>query len=117
MQKMIDYVSQEDVCRSAYLLEYFGQTESADCGSCDVCRRTGKNVPHQFTEVTVGQSDVNPNSDNLESELIKFINEEKSGNYTLDDIRVRFLSANLCSAESLLTLLRDLIDRRVVPSP
>ena len=117
MQKMIDYVSQEDTCRSAYLLEYFGQTDSADCGTCDVCRRTGKNVPHQFTEVTLGQSDVNPNSDNLESELIKFINEEKSGNYTLDDIKVRFLSANLCSSESLLTLLRDLIDRGVVPSP
>ena len=117
MQKMIDYVSQDDTCRSSYLLEYFGQTDSADCGSCDVCRRTGKNVPHQFTEITVGQSDVNPNSDNLESELIKFINEEKSGNYTLDDIKVRFLSANLCSSDSLLTLLRDLIDRGVVPSP
>ncbi len=38
MQKMIDYVSGEDRCRSSYLLEYFGQTESDDCGTCDVCR-------------------------------------------------------------------------------
>ena len=38
MQKMIDYVNQEDVCRSSYLLEYFGQTESADCQTCDICR-------------------------------------------------------------------------------
>ena len=38
MQKMIDYVQQEDVCRSSYLLEYFGQTESKACGTCDICR-------------------------------------------------------------------------------
>ncbi|MGN0189790.1 MAG: RecQ family zinc-binding domain-containing protein, partial [Candidatus Cryptobacteroides sp.] len=38
-EAMIGYVTQEDVCRSRYLLEYFGQTETADCGCCDVCRR------------------------------------------------------------------------------
>ena len=38
MQKMVDYISQEDTCRSSYLLEYFGQSESEDCGTCDVCR-------------------------------------------------------------------------------
>ena len=38
MQKMIDYVSQEEVCRSSYLLEYFGQKDSRDCKTCDVCR-------------------------------------------------------------------------------
>ena len=38
MQKMIDYVQEEDVCRSSYLLEYFGQTESKACGTCDICR-------------------------------------------------------------------------------
>ena len=38
MQKMIDYVREEDICRSSYLLEYFGQTESSDCGTCDICR-------------------------------------------------------------------------------
>jgi ATP-dependent DNA helicase RecQ len=38
MQKMIDYVSQEEVCRSFYLLEYFGQKDSRDCKTCDVCR-------------------------------------------------------------------------------
>ena len=38
MQKMIDYVSQEEVCRSSYLLEYFGQKDNLDCRTCDVCR-------------------------------------------------------------------------------
>ena len=42
IQKMIDYVSQEEVCRSSYLLEYFGQKESTDCKTCDVCRNADK---------------------------------------------------------------------------
>lgn len=38
MQKMMDYINEEDVCRSSYLLEYFGQKEAEDCGTCDICR-------------------------------------------------------------------------------
>ena len=42
MQKMVDYVSQEEVCRSSYLLEYFGQAETTDCKTCDICRNSDK---------------------------------------------------------------------------
>ncbi|MCD8206552.1 MAG: RecQ family ATP-dependent DNA helicase [Bacteroidales bacterium] len=35
---MTDYVAEETECRSRFLLRYFGQTESTDCGHCDVCR-------------------------------------------------------------------------------
>ena len=38
IQKMIDYVQEEDTCRSSYLLEYFGQSDSTPCGTCDICR-------------------------------------------------------------------------------
>ena len=38
MQKMMDYVQEDEICRSSYLLEYFGQTENKDCGICDICR-------------------------------------------------------------------------------
>ena len=37
-QAMVGYASETDECRSRFLLEYFGQDESADCGQCDVCR-------------------------------------------------------------------------------
>ena len=38
IQAMIDYVSEENQCRSRFLLAYFGQEESEDCGKCDICR-------------------------------------------------------------------------------
>ena len=41
VQKMIDYIQEEDVCRSSYLLEYFGQAESEACRTCDICRAAG----------------------------------------------------------------------------
>ena len=38
VEKMIDYVQEEEVCRSSYLLEYFGQEDSKPCTTCDICR-------------------------------------------------------------------------------
>ena len=35
---MVNYASNDKVCRSRQLLRYFGETESQDCGHCDVCR-------------------------------------------------------------------------------
>lgn len=35
---MEEYVSETDECRSRWLLRYFGQEKSHDCGTCDVCR-------------------------------------------------------------------------------
>ena len=38
LEAMVEYVSESDRCRSRVLLEYFGQSETEDCGTCDVCR-------------------------------------------------------------------------------
>lgn len=38
---MINYLEAQNRCRSRILLEYFGQTDSADCGQCDVCQAHG----------------------------------------------------------------------------
>ena len=38
MEAMLEYVGEEDTCRSRYLLNYFGQEDTTDCGRCDVCR-------------------------------------------------------------------------------
>ena len=102
MQKMIDYISEEDVCRSAYLLDYFGQKESEDCGSCDVCRSVRKK--------TAGPQDT-------AARLVSFINGEKSGRYTLDDIALRFGSATDSISVDYAEVLRRLTDEGAVPPP
>ena len=102
MQKMIDYISEEDVCRSAYLLDYFGQKESEDCGSCDVCRSVRKK--------TAGPQDT-------AARLVSFINGEKSGRYTLDDIALRFGSATDSASADYAEVLRRLTDEGAVPPP
>ena len=110
MQKMIDYISEEETCRSSYLLEYFGQTESADCGTCDICRSSRKATPEKSSA---------PSEDSAD-EIVRFINEEMAGKYTLDDISRRFAgpASRISVPESSLpSLLRRLIDLGSVPPP
>ena len=107
MQKMIDYISEEDTCRSAYLLEYFGQKESADCGTCDVCRSSRKTSSKDSAATYQDTAD----------EMAGFINDEMSGTYTLDDLARRFSSPGSVSAHIWKNILRRLIDLGSVPPP
>ena len=34
---VINYAKNQKVCRSRILLDYFGESNSEDCGQCDVC--------------------------------------------------------------------------------
>ena len=95
MQKMLDYINEDDVCRSAYLLEYFGQAESAACGTCDVCRASAA----------------------MERELVSFINDEMQGTYTFDEAVRRFGSPTSSVSDSYIAVLRRLIDEGTVPPP
>lgn len=106
MQKMIDYVSEDSVCRSSYLLEYFGQEDSAPCGTCDVCRNGGSSG---------GSGSADRSS--LADEIASYINVTLSGVYTPDQISMRFGSSVQASSDHYIEVLRDLIDRGVVPAP
>ena len=107
MQKMIDYISEEDTCRSSFLLEYFGQTESRDCGTCDICRNTRKTpVETKVTE-----------SEDTAACMTEFVNNELSGRYTLSDIATRFGRPGSASALTWKEILRRLIDLGNVPPP
>lgn len=106
MQKMMDFVSEEDVCRSSYLLEYFGQAESEDCGTCDVCRKSKRQASsHDNEEKT------------LESQICAFVSDEMSGRYSLDDVQRRFGSASSPASDILIRTLRRMIDEETVPPP
>ena len=101
METMIEYVTEEDVCRSRFLLAYFGQSESADCGKCDVCRRN--------------MSRVQVNAGVTSDALVEFINVECHGEYSLKQINERFSNPMASYSPDYLDILRDLIDNRVVP--
>ena len=92
VETMMDYAQEDDTCRSRYLLKYFGQEESALCGSCDICR-TRAARPRE-----------------LASSLKAWI-ASRGGEYTLQDLKAAFGPADDCYLE----VLRDLIDRREVP--
>ena len=102
IEKMIEYISQEHTCRSRYLLDYFGQSESDDCGTCDVCRAI-KGDP--------SKKDASA-SEETEAVLIDFINDQMKGHYTIDDVKSRF-----ALSEVDMSTLRRLIDNGTVPSP
>ena len=92
VQTMMDYVEEEDECRSQFLLRYFGQMESAICGKCDICRR-GAAKPKDLRE-----------------KLAAWI-EGMGGKYTLMELRSAFGTAE----DSYLEVLRDMIDKGEVP--
>ena len=66
MRAMLDYASQEGgesfpkcMCRSARLLQYFGQTETTDCGVCDLCINRGvRRVTDKIQQEPVKQRDL-----------------------------------------------------------
>ena len=89
METMLEYAAEEDECRSRFLLRYFGQEDSADCGRCDICRERAKR-PQDLAE-----------------RLKAFIKAP----YTLDSVRTAFGTADT----AWMDVLRNLIDRGDVP--
>ena len=85
------YVSETEECRSRFLLRYFGQESTGDCGRCDLCRAR-KTAPAS-----------------LEDRLRTFVREQ-DGRYTLAGLRARF-----GTEAGLLDLLRELIDNGTLP--
>ena len=113
METMVEYVSEEDTCRSRFLLSYFGQTESANCGRCDICR-AGK--ASEDAAKPSGGANEKVNEKNLTAEaLTAFVNETMHGAYTLRDINARFADPSASYSPDYLTILRELIDSGKVP--
>lgn len=113
METMVEYVSEENTCRSRFLLSYFGQTESANCGRCDICR-AGK--ASEDAAKPSGAANEKVNEKNLTAEaLTAFVNETMHGAYTLRDINARFADPSASYSPDYLTILRELIDSGKVP--
>ena len=89
VETMLSYVAEDDECRSRYLLRYFGQEDSADCGRCDICRERAKKPQ------------------DLAARLRAFVKAP----YTLADVRAAFGTSDSAWEE----VLRELIDSGEVP--
>lgn len=113
METMVEYVSEENTCRSRFLLSYFGQTESANCGRCDICR-AGK--AYEDAAKPSGGANEKVNEENSTAEaLTAFVNETMHGAYTLRDVNARFADPSASYSPDYLTILRGLIDTGKVP--
>ena len=44
LHAMLEYADQNQFCREQVLLAYFGETDAAPCGHCDVCRELAHRV-------------------------------------------------------------------------
>ena len=44
LQAMLEYADQSQFCREQVLLAYFGETDAAACGHCDVCRELAHRI-------------------------------------------------------------------------
>lgn len=42
LQQMLAYLEQQQLCRQLYILNYFGEKDTAPCGTCDVCQKQNK---------------------------------------------------------------------------
>lgn len=101
-EAMLEYVSETSECRSRYLLRYFGQTETADCGTCDVCRARRAALPARTLQQMTRRK------------LIEYI-DEKDGEYSLEEIVAEFGNPSGNHSPDYLDILRQLIDNGDVP--
>ncbi len=101
-QAMLEYVSEASECRSRYLLRYFGQTESPDCGCCDVCRARRTAAPAPDLRQTTRRK------------LIEYVNES-DGEYSIEEIVAEFGNPSKNYSPDYLDILRQLIDNGDVP--
>lgn len=93
-EAMVEFVTQTEECRSRRILRYFGQTESEDCGNCDICRAR-KNDERQ-----------------IERKLMSELGE----GYCIEDVK-RLTGSPETLPPRVLKVLRRLIDSGTLPPP
>lgn len=106
-EAMLEYASETSECRSRFLLAYFGQDDSAPCGTCDVCRSNPA-------------SSAPASGASLREATEQWLRREisaRGGVYTVDELRIAFEAAQLGLTPDWPPILRDLIDAGELPPP
>ncbi|MDX2000880.1 MAG: RecQ family ATP-dependent DNA helicase [Chitinophagales bacterium] len=55
IKSMLGYAANKTLCRSRYLLNYFGETDNHRCGSCDICLELNKMGLSELEHETIQQ--------------------------------------------------------------
>lgn len=74
IESVINFVQNEQICRSRQLIEYFGQNSETDCGVCDVC--IAKRNRNNFTE----------ESENVKKHILQYA-QDRQQSVSLSDIQ------------------------------
>jgi len=74
IKAMIDYVKNDNVCRSRMLLNYFGEKRTTDCGHCDVCLSKRHNPQMKSDEKTARQQIIQLLSDKQKHHITELKN-------------------------------------------
>lgn len=130
-EAMLEYAGETSECRSRYLLRYFGQTETGDCGTCDVCRARRSSVracdSRPVSGPAGGTAGTGPRlfmpsverpagtlRQMTRQKLIEYINE-RDGDYSIEAIVAEFDNPSKDYSPDYLDILRRLIDDGEVP--
>jgi len=78
IESVITYVKEDSRCRSAFIVTYFGQEETLDCGICDICidkRRAGDSKYYKL-EIERRVIEILMDSPRTLEEIAHLINDE-----------------------------------------
>lgn len=70
VEAIINYAQNDGVCRSRQLLRYFGEENKNDCGACDVCL-------HSERELTIGKSHADQLADDAIQAIMSLLSDGK----------------------------------------
>ncbi len=92
-----DYASRTSGCRSAFLLEYFGQKGNDNCGHCDLCR---SGQPEKI----------------IKNKLLNFV-QRNGGQYSVSQIKALIADPAGHLEGNAVEILREMIDEGLIPPP
>jgi ATP-dependent DNA helicase RecQ len=87
---MVEYMVQTEICRSAFLLNYFGEKNPDPCGKCDVCL---KNKPQ--------------NIERLQQQILEWLH---LGEKSMAELEKLYLG----NTDLLIESLRNLLDKNLI---
>jgi ATP-dependent DNA helicase RecQ len=87
---MVDYMVQTEICRSAFLLNYFGEKNPDPCGKCDVCLKNKSE-----------------NIEKLQQQILAFLHPDKR---SMDELEKKYRG----NTDLLIEAIRGLLDKDLI---